>query len=236
MRVLIVIPAYNEAENLEQVVEELHRKVPEYDYVIVNDGSSDRTGSLCRQRGFHMLELSANLGLTGAVQTGLRYAMESGYDAAVQIDGDGQHDPAYLPQLVERMEKENLDIVIGSRFVEKKRPNTARMIGNAIIAWAIRATTGKVISDPTSGMRLYGRRVLHEMAYGMNYRPEPDTIAFLIRQGAKVGECQVTMRERTRGESYLGFTQSIRYMIQMCMNIFFIQWVRKKECLTCLSS
>ena len=227
MRLLIVIPAYNEAENLERFVEELKETVPQYDYVVVNDGSSDETAQICRKNGYPLLNLPANLGLTGAFQTGIRYAYEQGYDAAVQMDGDGQHEPRYLPLMAEKMETEDLDLVIGSRFVTEKRPATLRMFGNALISAAIRWTTGKRIADPTSGMRMYGRRILPEMGYGMNFRPEPDTLAWLLRKGARMAEVQVEMRERVAGQSYLNFGNSVRYMVHMCMNIFFIQWVRK---------
>ncbi len=234
MKLLVVIPAYNEAENLPQVIAEVKRKIPQYDYVIVNDGSVDNTEELCRKNGYAFLDLPANLGLTGAFQTGVRYACEMGYDAVVQLDGDGQHDPAFIPQMAECMEKKGLDLVIGSRFVSEKRPGTLRMAGNALISWAIRVTTGQTVTDPTSGLRLYGRRLLREMAYELNSRPEPDTIAQLLRRGAKMEECQVAMREREKGESYLNFSASLFYMVQMCMNIFFLQWVMKKESRTCL--
>ena len=227
MKLLIVIPAYNEAENLERVVEELKRTVPEYDFVVVNDGSADATAEICRRNGYPLLDLPANLGLTGAFQTGVRYACDRGYDAAVQFDGDGQHDPQYLPLMAEKMESGDLDLVIGSRFVEEKRPRTLRMAGNALIEGAIRCTTGKKVTDPTSGMRMYGRRILPEMGYGINFSPEPDTVAWLLRKGIRMEEVQVRMRERIAGESYLGFGNSSRYMAQMCMNIFFIQWIRK---------
>ena len=236
MKLLIIIPAYNEAENIVQVVEELEATVPEYDYVIVNDGSADDTAKICRERGYHLLDLPANLGLTGAVQTGMRYAYENGYDAAIQIDGDGQHDPHYIRKMAERMEETDADLVIGSRFVTEKKPHSLRMLGNTIIEAAIRMTTGQKVSDPTSGMRIFGHRLLKDMAYGVNYSPEPDTVAYLLRSGAHMEEIQVKMRERTAGESYLSLGRSIRYMTQMCMNIFFIQWVRKRSDLVCLGS
>ena len=127
------------------------------------------------------------------------------------------------------MEEKGADLVIGSRFVTEKKPLSLRMVGNTVIEWAIRMTTGKILSDPTSGMRLYNRKLIREMAYGVNYGPEPDTVSYLLRCGAKVEETQVAMRERTAGESYLSAAKSIRYMIQMCMNILFIQWARKRR-------
>ena len=229
MNLLIIIPAYNEAENIVWVINELQEKVPQYDYVIINDGSSDQTAALCRAHGFRLLELPVNLGLTGAFQTGMRCAYEKGYEAAIQIDADGQHDPSYIPEMVRIMDEKGADLVIGSRFVTEKKPKTLRMFGNSIIERAVRLTTGKRLTDPTSGMRLYNRKLIREMAYGVNFSPEPDTVSYLLRCGAQVEETQVTIRERVAGESYLSMGKSIRYMIQMCMNILFIQWVRKRS-------
>ena len=229
MRLLVIIPAYNEEESLRETVRELKEKAPETEFVIVNDGSGDRTEEICRENGFPLLNLPTNLGLTGAFQTGVRYALEAGYDAALQFDADGQHDPASIAPMREKMEKENLDLVLGSRFLTEKRPRSLRMFGNALIEAAIRITAGRRITDPTCGMRLYGRRVMEHMAYAPTARPEPDTVAYLIRCGARTGECPVSIRERQAGESYLSLGRSFRYMAQMGMNIFILQWVMKKE-------
>ena len=118
MKLLIIVPAYNESENIVRVIEELQETVPGYDYVVVNDGSRDATAQLCREHGYPLIDLRVNLGLTGALQTGMRYAWEEGYDAAIQIDADGQHDPKYIPEMAEKMEKNRDDIVIGSRFLD----------------------------------------------------------------------------------------------------------------------
>ena len=233
MRLLIVIPAFNEEANIVRVVEELQSVAGRYDYIVVNDGSLDQTAALCRAHGFPLLDLPVNLGLTGAFQAGIRYACDAGYDAVIQLDADGQHDPRYILPMLKCMEEENLDLVIGSRFVTVKRPRTLRMAGNALIERLIRLTTHETISDPTSGMRLYGKRLIWRMAYGLNLRPEPDTIAYLIRCGAKVKEVQVEMRERIAGESYLTFTRSLRYMLQTGLNILMLQFILRKEDLTC---
>ena len=124
MKLLVVIPAYNEEANIAGVVAELKEKAPQADYVIVNDGSSDGTEQICRREGFSLLSLPTNLGLTGAFQTGIRYAYENGYEAALQLDGDGQHDPAFIDQMVRMMEEQQLDLVLGSRFVTEKRPRS----------------------------------------------------------------------------------------------------------------
>ena len=229
MKLLVVIPAYNEEASIVSTVEELKAKAPETDFVVVNDGSVDRTADICREKGYPLLDLPTNLGLTGAFQTGIRYACEQGYEAALQLDADGQHDPASIVPMTGMMEEQGLDLVLGSRFVTEKRPRSLRMAGNALIEAAVRMTTGKKVTDPTSGLRLYSRRVMEKMAYGIHLRPEPDTIAYLIRCGAKTAECQVSMRERTAGESYLSPGRSVRYMAQMGMNIFVLQWVIRKE-------
>ena len=229
MRLLIVIPAYNEAENIIQVVEELKQVVPQYDYVVVNDGSKDNTAAICREKGYKLLDLPANLGLTGAFQTGVRYACEKGYDAVIQIDGDGQHDPKYIPDMEEKMESAGVDLVIASRFVEEKRKLTMRTFGNSVLDAAIRLTTGKKITDSTSGMRMYGKRLLELMATDLNSTPEPDTVAYLLLCGANVEECQVTMRKRTAGESYLNPWKSITYMVHMGLSICLIQRFRKRR-------
>ena len=229
MKLLIVIPAYNESESIVAVVEELKRVVPMYDYVVVNDGSGDRTAEICREHGYRLLDLPVNLGLTGAFQTGMRYAWEHGYDAVIQVDGDGQHDPKYIPAMAEKMEKDRVDLVIASRFVNEKRPLTMRTLGNALLDGAIRISTGKKITDSTSGMRMYGKRLLEIMAFDLNSTPEPDTVAYLLMCGARMEECQVTMRERTAGESYLNPWRSFVYMGHMSLSICLIQRLRKRR-------
>ena len=227
-RLLIVIPAYNEEANIEKVVGNLAKNYPQYDYVVVNDGSRDHTAAICRARGFRLIDLPVNLGLAGAFQTGLRYAAENGYDCAMQMDADGQHKPEYIAPMLEALE-DGADIVIGSRFLTVKKPKTLRMLGSYIISWAIRLTTGRAICDPTSGMRLFNRAMVEEFAQNLNYGPEPDTISYLIKNGAVVREVQVEMGERTAGQSYLTFYKSVQYMVKMAISILLIQWFRKRD-------
>lgn len=229
MKCLIIIPAYNEELNIERVVNKLILEYPQYDYVVVNDGSKDQTAKICKRNGYNLVDLKVNTGLAGAFQTGMKYAYAKDYDCAIQFDGDGQHNPDNIADMIHRMEKEDLDIVIGSRFVSRKKPLSARMIGNTLIEGCILLTTGKVIHDPTSGMRLYNRRMIKKLAQNMNYGPEPDTVAYLINCGAKVAEQQVEMNERIAGESYLSFTRTIKYMTTVCCSILILQWFRKKE-------
>lgn len=227
MNPILIIPAYNEGKSIERVVRNVQENFPQYDYIVVNDGSTDNTAKVCMRNGFNFLDLPENVGLSGAFQAGMKYAYYNGYDCAVQYDGDGQHDARYIADMVALMEQGDYDIVIGSRFVDKKKPKTLRMLGSNLISAAIKLTTRCTVKDPTSGMRLYNRRMMKRHARMYEFGPEPDTLAFLARSGAKIGEVQVEMLERTAGESYLNFARSMRYMTRMCMSIFFIQWFRK---------
>lgn len=228
-KVLVIIPAYNESENIEKVVEGLKQNAPEVDYVIINDGSKDDTAKICRKNNYNMIDLPINLGLAGAFQTGMRYALYHNYDYAIQFDGDGQHNPDYIVPMMEMAEKDNLDLVIGSRFIGgEKKAHSLSMFGNSLIGLLILITTRTMVKDSTSGMRLYDRKMIEKLACQMNYGPEPDTIAFLIRCGANVGEYPVTMNERIAGESYLGITNGIKYMFHMVTSILIVQWFRKR--------
>lgn len=226
--VLIIVPAYNEEANIEKVVNQLIQDYPQYHYVIVNDGSRDHTAGRCRENGYHLIDLPVNLGLAGAFQAGLKYAARKGYHYAVQLDGDGQHRPEYIESMKEKMD-EGYDIVIGSRFVGKKKPCTMRMLGSNLIEFAVRITTGVDLKDPTSGMRMFNKKMIEEFAGGLNYGPEPDTVSYLIKQGAKVSEVPVRMDERVQGVSYLTPLNAVKYMIKMLLSIFFIQNFRRRE-------
>lgn len=229
MKTLVIIPAYNEQDNIKRVVDDLIHNWPQYDYVIINDGSRDNTSAICHENGYNIIDLPINLGLAGAFQTGLKYAKRMGYDRAIQFDADGQHLPQFIAPMEEKMEKENLDIVIGSRFVTVKKPKTLRMAGSYLIAFAMFLTTGKALTDPTSGMRLFNRQMIEEFAADANYTPEPDTVSYLMKNKAKVGEVQVEMAERIAGESYLNMTNAIKYMVRMGFSIILIQWFRKRK-------
>ena len=226
--VLVIIPAYNEEANIGRVAENLIRNHPELDYVIVNDGSADRTAEICRENGYCLLDLPVNLGLAGAFQAGMKYADRKGYRFAVQFDGDGQHRAEFIGPMREKME-EGYNIVIASRFVTEKKPHSMRMLGSRIIAAAIRLSSGASIADPTSGMRMYDRRMIHLFANQINYPPEPDTVSWLVKNGAKVAEVQAVMDERTGGVSYLTPMNAVRYMTRTLISILFIQSFRAKE-------
>lgn len=229
MKCLIIIPAYNEADNIEKVIDNIINNFPQYDYVVVNDGSTDSTRKICKARGYNLLDLPVNLGLGGAIKSGIKYANYYQYEYAVQVDGDGQHNPRYIADMIDSMKKHDSDIVIGSRFVNQKKPFNMRMLGSNLISLAIFITTGKKIQDVTSGMRLFNKRMIKRFGYKMNYGPEPDTLAFLLNCGVKIEEVQVTMNEREAGTSYLTIGRSISYMVHMMYGILVFQWFRKKE-------
>lgn len=224
---LIIIPAYNEEENIENVVTFIREKYKQYDYVVVNDGSKDRTADICRKNGYELLNLPVNLGLAGAFQAGLKYAYAKGYSYAIQFDADGQHRPEFIEPMLNRI-KEGYDIVIGSRFVNEKKGRSLRMLGSKMITVSIKLTTGVRVSDPTSGMRMFSSEMIREFAQNLNYGPEPDTVSYLLKNGAKVSEVPVHMEERQAGESYLNLTNSAKYMIKMLTSILLVQNFRKR--------
>ena len=229
MKVLMIIPAYNEEKNLKRVVDHLRRGCPQFDYVIVNDGSTDQTEQICRQNQYPCISHPVNLGLTGAMRTGMQYASQKGYDMVLQFDADGQHLPEYIQTMVDCMVREQCDVVIGSRFVGSKMPFRMRTVGAKLITAAIRLTTGKHLSDPTSGMRLYDKRVIEQFLSDENSAPEPDTLSYLYRLGADIREVKVEMEERTEGKSYLTPVNASKYMIHMLMSIYVFQWFRDRK-------
>ena len=228
-RVLAIVPAYNEQDNIVSTIEDLLANAPGVDYVIINDGSKDKTLEICKEHGYNIISLPVNLGLAGAFQTGMRYALGHDYDYAIQFDADGQHSAAFIWPMVELAESDRLDIVLGSRFKTQKKSKTdPRMIGSILITRMILYTTRARISDPTSGMRLFNKKMIPLFASELDFSPEPDTIAHVARCGAKIGEIQVDMRDRIAGESYLNLSRSISYMMRVCISILFVQWFRKK--------
>lgn len=225
MKLLAIIPAYNEEKSIVSVVEAFTEAYPEYDYLIVNDGGHDRTLDICRARGYRIVSLPINLGLAGAFQTGMKYAYRNHYDVAIQLDGDGQHLPEYIAPMLDTL-NEGYDIVVGSRFLNQRKPFTMRMLGSHLISFAIHITTGKKVTDPTSGMRMFNRAMIREFAQELNHAPEPDTISYLLRHGLRLAEIPVRMQERMSGESYLTAMHSITYMLRMGISILLIQWFR----------
>lgn len=222
MKKLIIIPAYNEEENIVKTVESILRDSTGFDYVIINDCSRDNTRKICEERGYNIVNLPINLGIGGAVQTGYKYAVRNGYDMAVQVDGDGQHDPSFLEEMASYLEEHDVDMVIGSRFIEKQgfQSSGLRRVGIRFFTFLIRILTGKKITDPTSGLRMVGKNVLQIFAeeYPKDY-PEPETVVGVLRRGMKVEEIPVIMHEREGGVSSISMKKSVYYMVKVSLAI-----------------
>ena len=227
---LIIIPAYNEAENIVKTVEAIKEKAKGFDYIIINDCSTDRTKNICEENGYNVINLPINLGIGGAVQTGYKYAYNHDYDIAVQVDGDGQHDPLFLEVMAQYLEEHSVDMVIGSRFIEKKgfQSSRARRIGIVFFAQLIKIMTGATITDPTSGLRMVGRNVIELFSndYPKDY-PEPESVVAILRRHMKVIEIPVVMKEREGGVSSISLKKSVYYMIKVTLAIL-IERIRKE--------
>lgn len=229
MKSIVIIPAYNEEKSIVKTVQDIRENAPEFDYVIINDCSTDQTLSICREHALHVLNLPINLGIGGAVQTGFVYACKYGYDFAVQFDGDGQHDACYLTKMRDYMIKHQADMLIGSRFIEKEgfQSTGLRRFGIRYFSALIRILTGRKITDPTSGMRMINRDVLsiYSESYPKDY-PEPESVVAIINRGKKVMEYPVIMRERMEGTSSISPLKSVYYMIKVSLAIF-LEMLRK---------
>lgn len=223
MQKLIIIPAYNESACIENTVRDIIKNAPDFDYVIINDCSTDNTREICERNGFNIVNLPINLGIGGAVQTGYMYAEEYGYDIAVQVDGDGQHDAQFLRTMAEYLEEHQVDMVIGSRFIEKEgfQSSFMRRVGINYFTCLIKLVTGKKITDPTSGLRMAGRNVIKLFAssYPKDY-PEPESTVAALKRGYVIEEIPVVMRERQGGESSITAKKSVYYMIKVTLAIF----------------
>ena len=221
-KVLLIIPAYNEEESLRSLIEEIKTVCPYVDYLVVNDCSSDDTERLLEELGANYISLPCNMGIGGAVQSGYRYAAQNGYDIAIQIDGDGQHDVRFVKDMVKLIEDKQADVVIGSRFIDKEgfQSSQARRIGIRILSMLIRLMCGAKVKDVTSGFRAVNRRFIELFAenYPDDY-PEPEVIVTAKLYGAEIKELPVVMRERTSGKSSINLKRSIYYMIKVSLAI-----------------
>lgn len=229
MKSIVIIPAYNEEKSIEKTVEDIRENAPEFDYVIVNDCSKDATLKVCMEKGMHVLNLPINLGIGGAVQTGYRYAYKNGYDFAVQFDGDGQHDARFLHEMRDYMIEHSLNMLIGSRFIEKEgfQSSGIRRFGIRYFSGLIRLLTGAKVTDPTSGMRMVDRNIIEIYAesYPKDY-PEPESVVAILNMGKTVGEYPVVMRERTEGVSSISPLRSVYYMVKVTLAIL-VEMLRK---------
>lgn len=222
MKKLVIIPAFNESESIVQTVGNIRKCAPDYDLIVINDCSKDNTLQICRENEIPVLDLPINLGIGGAVQTGYLYALKNHYDVAVQMDGDGQHDALYLKDMEATLVRDNADMVIGSRFIEKKgfQSSGVRRVGIGIFKFLTGALFGKAITDATSGMRMSNRRTIELFVkdYPRDY-PEPETVCRLLRKHYKVVEVPVVMKERETGTSSISMRKSVYYMIKVTMAI-----------------
>ena len=227
MRVLAVVPAFNEEECLANTVASLRSACPDVDCLVVNDGSRDGTWDVVQKNHMRGANLPVNTGLTSAFRTGMKYALRHGYDAVVQFDADGQHLPSYIPVMAKTLAEKNADMVIASRYLDGTvKPSGARGAGSRLITWLIKLTTGVTVTDPTSGMRMYGPRLIELFAKGFDCAPEPDMVALVARRYGPVIEIQATMQERQGGESYLKLGNVIKYMSRTCLSILMLRFLR----------
>jgi len=232
MRALAIVPAWNEERDLPAVLEELRTAAPSWDVCVVDDGSSDGTASVAREKGAVLLRLPINLGIGGAVQTGYLWARDHGYDVAAQIDGDGQHDPSYLAAALRPIEVGTADFVIGSRYLGTGgfRSTTLRRVGTRYLSWFLRLRCDARVTDPTSGFRVAGRRAIELFAasYPSDY-PEPEAIAFAIRHGLRVQEVPVVMRSRRHGASSIGPAPTLYYLVKVSLALLLLPVERRRN-------
>jgi glycosyltransferase involved in cell wall biosynthesis len=222
-KILVIVPAYNEAGNIGRTIKEIKCCGLDCDVVVIDDGSTDLTAREAALQGAQVVCLPFNLGIGGAVQTGFEYAHDGGYDVAVQIDGDGQHDASYLPSLLAPVLSGQADMVIGSRFLEASdgfKSSFSRRIGIRFFVRLINCLTGAVITDPTSGFRAHNKKLIAVFArYYPNDFPEPEAIVIARRVRAVIAEVPVVMRARQAGDSSIRYFKSLYYMLKVTVAI-----------------
>mgnify|MGYP005774694197 CR=1 FL=1 len=226
MKILLIIPAYNEQENIEETIKKIKEFSEEIDYIVINDGSSDNTEKILKANNLNHINLVNNLGIGGAVQTGYKYAHENNYDIAIQFDGDGQHDINCVPKICEPLINGQADMCIGTRYLDKNssdfQSTFMRRLGANIISIFIKIFTKASITDPTSGFRAVNKKVIEEFTknYPTEY-PEPESTVSLLVNGYKVKEVPVSMNEREGGTSSITikFWKPVDYMIKVVLAI-----------------
>ena len=224
MKVLLIIPAYNEQENIEKTVKKIEKSNQEIEYIVINDGSTDNTEEILKEKNINHIKLVNNLGIGGAVQTGYKYAFENNFDIAIQFDGDGQHDVNYISKVCEPLINGQADMCIGTRYLDKNeskfQSTFMRRLGSIIISIVIKIFTGKKITDPTSGFRAVNRVVIEEFAknYPTEY-PEPESTVSLLVNNYRVAEVPVSMNERDGGVSSIRLWKTADYMIKVVLAI-----------------
>jgi glycosyltransferase involved in cell wall biosynthesis len=223
VRVLAIVPAFNEERSLPAVVRGIREALPGADVCVVDDGSTDATAEVARGLSVTLLCVPVNLGIGGAVQAGYQWARDHGYDVAVQVDGDGQHDASFLPALVEEVASGRAGLAVGSRFLGPRvagafRSTRSRRAGIQYLAWMLRLRCGARVTDPTSGFRAAGRPAIELFArsYPPDY-PEPESIAVTARAGLPVVEVPVRMTERLHGASSISAWRSFYYLVKVSL-------------------
>ncbi len=223
---IAIVPAFNEEESVTAVIDEIRAFDPDFEVVVVDDGSTDGTTAAATGLGAHVVRLPFNLGIGGAVQTGFRYAFENGFQLAVRVDGDGQHDPAQLGLLLGPILADEADIAIGSRFRETLegdsfRSSRTRRLGISILAWTVSILVRRRITDPTSGFQAMNRRAIALFAadYPHDY-PEVEAALMVHKHELRMTEVPVQMRERAAGQSSIGALASVYYMVKVMLALF----------------
>lgn len=223
MKTLVIIPALNEADSIERVIQMVRRSQPDVDVLVVNDGSTDNTSVLARDAGAIVLDMPYNVGIGAAMQAGYIFADEMGYDAAVQVDGDGQHPARHMHKLLRLLEDDECDMAVASRYVEKTRfrSSVSRRVGMVILAKFISSIVRQRVTDSTSGYRAANRRVIHFFAhhYPHDY-PEPEVLVLLHKAGYTFKECAVPMRHRRTGVSSISLFKGFYYVAKVMLAIF----------------
>jgi hypothetical protein len=221
-KALVVIPAFNEEASIRRVIEGVRSMLPKSTIFVVNDGSKDLTSEKARCDGVIVLDLPFNLGIGGAMQAGYKYAYEKGYDIAIQVDADGQHDPKEIPKLLRALAEEKFDMVIGSRFLGNSefKSSLMRRIGISLFSAVISTIAGQKITDPTSGFRAASRKAIQLFAsnYPQDY-PEPEAVVLLHQCRLKMGEVPVEMSQRYSGESSITKIRSVYYVVKVLLAI-----------------
>lgn len=219
-KILVMIPAFNEENSISGVVQDVLAAVPEAAVLVVDDGSTDDTARHAKSAGALLLQLPFNLGIGGAVQSGYLYAKRNGYDVAVQIDGDGQHDPVFIRDMLRQLG--GCDLVVGSRFLSNEgfRSTATRRVGIGILSGLLKVLTGKRFTDPTSGFRVANRQVIEHCAesYPQDF-PEVESLLHLHREGLVIVESPVVMRQRAFGKSSISWTKSLWYMLKVSLSL-----------------
>lgn len=223
MKILVIVPAYNEEGSISRVIEDIREHFPAGDIVIINDGSSDRTSEIARGLGVKVADLPYNLGIGGAMQAGFIYALQEGYDAAIQFDGDGQHHADQISRILKPWLSQEADYVVGSRFLSDNgfTSSVQRRIGAKILSFVVSAITGQKITDTTSGFRLYGKKTLEFFSsiYPEDY-PEVEALILAHKKGLRIVEVPSEIGPRTHGRSSITVSEAVYYMVKVLLAIF----------------